>query len=84
MEKLSKEEQFEMQGEQYDPGLIRKWSFGFEDEEGIVHEDIDYNPLFVGTDSEAEKEGVKRSNQWEQKNNQFCYKIIRYSQGVIR
>ena len=63
--------------------MKRKWSYGFEDELGEVHEDRDYNSLFIGTDAEAEEEGKKRSNEWEKKNNQFCFKIIRYSQGVI-
>ena len=61
----------------------RKWSYGFEDELGEIHEDIDYNPLFIGIDEEAVEEGKKRANEWEKKNEQFCFKIIRYSQGVI-
>ena len=64
--------------------MKRKWSFGFEDENGEIWEDIDYAPLFIGNDEEAIKEGKKRANEWENKYQNFCFKIIRYSQGVIR
>lgn len=61
----------------------RKWSFGFEDELGVVHDDIDEKPFFVGNDEKAIEEGRKRSNDWENKNGEFCFKVIRYSHGII-
>ena len=61
----------------------RKWTFSFEDDEQIRHDYPDNGKIFIGTDEEAIEEGKRLANEWEVKNSQICFKIIRNSHGKL-